>query len=276
MAAPAMSGTRPVFPCSTVSTPVPAPSLSIPPNEEVAAPEDVMMVVPPAAPPKEGHKVFIVPHQRPKTVSVVVISGIRHSLDPTLPDTNPTSIMYQLCNGLMATGYYSYLTQIDGSPVDGIRSALVEAKRAHPRVKDTNNFHSYEIVLPLTCPIAVGGTTTIPSLFTWCHNSKVFWERTPYTLQGLTTEELTLYNKKWEMLVTREGIPGESNCDAYGRDTFADIVQGLLPEGEPFLILVQWTGSLHQRKKKQDQGQRPDIWAHSSRLLSPTLSFRCP
>ena len=253
MATPAISGAHPIFPNSAVSSPVPASPLPpIAPSVEVTEPEDAMAVVPPAAPPSDGHTVFIIPHQRPKTVSTVVISGLRHSLDPALPDTSPFSIMYQLCNGLMATGYYSYLPQIDGSPVDGIRAALVEAKRTHPRVRDTqNNFHSYEVALPLTCPIAVGGTTTIPSLFTWCHNSKVLWERTPYTLQGLTAEEANLYNKKWEMLVTREGIPGESNCDAYGRDTFADLVQGLLPQGEPFLVLVQWIGSLHSRQKNK-------------------------
>ena len=151
----------------------------------------------------------------------------------------------------MAAGYYSYLPQTNGSPVDGIRTALIAAQRTHPRIRDPNNFHSYEITLPLTCPIAVGGTTTIPSLFTWCHNSKIFWERTPYTLQGLTSDEVSLYTKKWEMLVTREGIPGESNCDAHGRDTFADLVQGLLPEEEPFLVLVQWTGSLHYRQSNK-------------------------
>jgi hypothetical protein len=50
------------------------------------------------------------------------------------------------------------------------------------------------------------------------------------------------------MLVTREGIPGESNCDAYGRDTFRELVQSLLPPDEPVLVIVGWIGSLHQRQ----------------------------
>jgi len=250
MAAPAMGGPHPIFPNSAVSTPVPASqSPLVPPDAASVAPEDAMAVVPPVASPSAGHTVFITRHQQSKTVNMVVIAGIRHQLDPMASDTNNTSLMYQICNGLMAAGYYSYLPQTNGSPVDGIRTALIEAQRKHPMLRDPNNFHSYEIVLPLTCPVTVGGTTTILPLFTWCHNSKVFWERTPYTLQGITSDEADLYSKKWEMLVTREGIPGESNCDAYGRDTFANLVQGLLPEGEPFLVLVQWIGSLHYRRK---------------------------
>ena len=255
LATPPVAKATPVFPKSEVSSPY----LLSPPEDthpsSVPISDEHMAVVSPVAPFKDGHTVFVVPHQAPKIVHVVMISGIRHSLDPDQSDTHPTSLLFQLCNGLMAAGYYAYLTQTDGSPVEGIRAALHAARLAHPMHGDPNNFHSYEVALPLITPLSVGGNTPRPNLLTWCHNSKVLWERTPYTLQGLTQDEARLYTQRWEMLVTREGIPGESNCDAYGRDTFHDIVQGLLPPDEPLLTLVQWIGSVHFRKQPKGKSR---------------------
>ena len=256
MAAPPMAKETPVFPKSEVSSlHLPPPPEPTPATPSLPLQADSMAVATPTIVPPHGHTVFIVPHQAPKTVHAVMISGIRHSLDPTLPDTQPTSLLSQLCNGLMAAGYYPYLPQEDGSPVEGIRNALLEARSTHQLHNDPNTFHSYEILLPLTTPLMVGGTTARPNLLTWCHNSKVPWERTPYTLQGLTQQEAGLYARRWEMLVTREGIPGESNCDAYGRDTFHEIMQSLLPPDEPLLTLVQWVGGMHYRKLPKGKGR---------------------
>ena len=248
LAAPPVEKATPIFPKSEVSSPH-LPSLEpLRPSPSLTSDEH-MAVAAPVAPPQAGHRVFVVPYQAPKVAHVVLISGIRHSADPDASDTHPTSLLSQLCNGLMAAGYYTHLAQVDGSPVDGIRTALNAARIAHPAYGDHNTFHSYEVLLPLVSPLTVGGTTSRYNLLTWCHTSRVLWERTPYTLQGLTQEEADLYTKRWEMLVTREGIPGESNCDAYGRDTFHEIVQGLLPPDEPLLPLVQWVGSVHYRKQ---------------------------
>ena len=249
MAAPPVDKAALILPSSVVTSPmVPTTMLSALPDQR---PQDVvvpMTLVPSHSQAQTGHTVYITPYQAPKVVTSVVIAGIRFSLDPLDSDTSQTSVLSQLCNGLMVAGYYPYLPQTDGSPVGFIRAALIEARRNHPCYQSENTFDSYEIALPLQAPLSVGGTTTKPSLFTWCHNSKVIWERTPYTLQGLTAVEAQLYAKKWEMLVTREGIPGESNCDAYGRDTFHELVQSLLPPEEPILIIVGWIGSVHQRR----------------------------
>ena len=256
LAAPLIEKATPVFPKSEVSSPhLPLSPEAHHPTPAPISGDHMAVVTPVLTPSQDGHTVLVIPHQAPKIAHVVMISGIRHSLDPNQSDTHPTSLLCQLCNGLMAAGYYAYLAQTDGSPVEGIRAALLAARLAHPMNGDPNNFHSYEVALPLVAPLSVGGTTPRPNLLTWCHNSKVPWERTPYTLQGLTQDEATLYNQRWEMLVTREGIPGESNCDAYGRDTFHNIIQGLLPPDEPLLTLVQWVGGVHYRKQNKGKGR---------------------